>query len=126
MKLSELKKYSIPLLRYSMALVFFYFAIVQLIEPSVWAGYLPDFLYSMPNPEIFIYMNAIFEIIFGIFLALGVWTRVASLLLGLHLLGITLSIGLTPVGARDFGLAIATLVIFLHGPDELCPIRDKI
>ena len=126
MNIARLNNYSLPVLRYGLTLVFLYFAINQLIDPSLWTGYLPDFLYNTANPEMFVYANAVFEIIFGILLALGVWTRIAALLLALHLFGIAFaSLGISPVGVRDFGLAVATLAIFLYGPDDLCLQKEK-
>jgi uncharacterized membrane protein YphA (DoxX/SURF4 family) len=117
-------KYAFPMLRYGMALVYFYFAISQLMNPKLWIGYLPGFLATTSNPVIFIYMNVIFEIIFGILLSLGIFTRAVAFLLGLHLVAIAITIGFEPTGVRDIGLAIATLSIALNGTDWLC-IENK-
>lgn len=118
--LDTLKEYGPALLRIAMALVFFWFAINQLIAPNDWTGYLPGFLYNTANPVIFIYANAIFEIIFGTLLILGIFTRIAALLLGLHLLGISITIGWNATAIRDYGLSLATLSIAMNGPDKLC------
>ena len=64
--------------------------------------------------------NAVFEIIFASLLALGIFTRIASLLLALHMIGIVVSLGYNAVAVRDFGLMIATFTVFLNGPDKLC------
>ncbi len=63
-------------------------------------------------------MNAILELTLGIFLILGLYTKFSSLILSIHLLFITISMGFTPIGARDFGLTIATLFIFLSDLDR--------
>jgi uncharacterized membrane protein YphA (DoxX/SURF4 family) len=119
-KLDSLKDYGPAVLRIAMALVFFWFAISQLMAPSDWIGYLPSFLANTANPVMFIYANAIFELIFGGLLILGVFTRLAALLLGLHLIGISIALGYNAVAIRDYGLALATLSIVLAGPDKLC------
>ena len=118
--LDNYKEYAPAILRIGMALVFFYFAISQILAPQDWTGYLPEFLQNTTNPVMFIYANIAFELIFGTLLILGIFTRIASLLLGLHLLGISIALGWNAVAVRDYGLTIATLVIFLNGPDKLC------
>lgn len=119
-KLYSFKEYGPIVLRIAMALVFFWFAINQLIVPNDWTGYLPEFLANIANPVLFIYANAIFEIIFGLLLILGIFTRLAAFLLGIHLLGISITLGWSAVAIRDYGLAFATLSIVLNGPDKLC------
>jgi len=120
MNFEKIKKYAPAVLRYGLALVFFWFAISQLTNPAGWIGYLPPFLAGMPNAAMFIYANAVFEIIFASLLALGIFTRIASLLLALHMIGIVVSLGYNAVAVRDFGLMIATFTVFLNGPDKLC------
>lgn len=119
-RLDSFKEYGPAVLRIAMALVFFYFAINQIIAPADWTGYLPEFLQDTSNPVMFIYANAIFEIIFGTLLILGIFTRLTAFLLGIHLLGISITLGWTAVAIRDYGLAFATLAIVLNGPDKLC------
>ncbi len=62
--------------------------------------------------------NAILELTLGTFLLIGLYNRFSSLILSLHLFGIALSIGFTPLGIRDFGLAFATLAVYLFGYDR--------
>jgi uncharacterized membrane protein YphA (DoxX/SURF4 family) len=119
-RLDSVKEYGPTIVRIAMSLVFFWFAINQLMTPSDWIGYLPTFLANTANPIMFIYANAIFEIIFGGLLILGVYTRIAALLLGLHLIGISIALGYNAIAIRDFGLAFATLSIVLNGSDKLC------
>ncbi|MGV8150148.1 MAG: DoxX family protein [Candidatus Woesearchaeota archaeon] len=119
-KLDSFKEYAPIVLRYALSLVFFWFAINQLIMPDDWTGYLPEFLANTANPVMFIYANAIFEIIFGTLLILGIFTRLSAFLLGIHLLGISATLGWSAVAIRDYGLAFATLSIVLSGPDKLC------
>lgn len=107
------------LLRVSLGLVFLYFSISQLNDPGAWSGFVPDFLHvsgiSANNIVIF---NGFIEFVFGTFLIIGLYTRLSALIMSLHLFGIAFSIGFSPLGVRDFGLAFATLVVFLFGADR--------
>lgn len=113
------KSLPIAILRWGLTLVFLYFSFQQMINPAAWADLVPKFLTSsFLSANNFVMLNAILELTLGLFLALGIYTRFSSLILSVHLFFIALSMGFTPTAVRDFGLAIATLVIFLNGPDR--------
>jgi uncharacterized membrane protein YphA (DoxX/SURF4 family) len=114
-------RYSPLVLRTGIAFVFLWFGFSQIKSPSQWTGFLPQFTNSLPLSQIsLIYLNASFEIVLAFFLIAGLYTRLSSILLGLHLLSISYSLGYGPVAIRDFGLAISAFVVFLHGPDDFC------
>lgn len=108
------------MLRWAMALVFLYFGISQLINPDMWTFFIPEWISNIIDAKTLVYMNGVFEVIFGTLLLLGLFTRLSSLLLALHLTGITLSVGFSETGVRDFGLTVATFAIFLNGTDKYC------
>jgi uncharacterized membrane protein YphA (DoxX/SURF4 family) len=108
-----------PLLRIGLSLVFLYFGFQQLIDASGWTAYVPE-IFSSLNPLTLVMVNGLLEVILGIFLLIGLYTRVSALVLAIHLLGIAISIGFNPLGVRDFGLALATFVVFLQGRDFYC------
>ena len=113
-----LDKYFPFVLRAGLAIVFLYFGINQLIHPQFFVGWLPKEVSLLPlSPIKFVILNGGFEVLFGSLLLLGIYRRVSALLLGLHLLGITYTIGFTEIGIRDLGLAIATLVIAMIKDD---------
>ncbi|MFT4261246.1 MAG: DoxX family membrane protein [Candidatus Woesearchaeota archaeon] len=116
----KMKSLAIPSLRYAMGLVFIYFGSNQLMNPNRWTALVPDWIQNIVSANTVVTMNGIFEIIFGILLILGLFTKLASLLLALHLVGITIGMGYNPVGVRDFGLTIATFAIFVSDVDEYC------
>ncbi len=137
MNIDKYKRYAPLVLRLGLSLVFLWFGLSQLINPESFLGYVPQWLYShapemihehplqlMHNlqltPHIIIMGNGIFETVFGILLLLGLFTRISSLLLGLHLMGIMFGLGYNDIAVRDFGLMLATFSIFLQGPDEWC------
>lgn len=119
-QLQKLGLYAPALNRIGMSIVFLWFGVNQLIHPEFFIVWLPAEVQYIPiKPETFVFLNGGFEVIFGVQLFLGVFTRISSLLLGLHLAGITYTIGLSEVGIRDFGLTLATLTIFLTPIDRL-------
>ena len=118
MKIEKYKEYSPLVLRIGIGMVFLWFGLTNLFNSDVLAGYLPQFAYSF-STYVFI-LTGIFEVIFGIFLLAGFHTRETAFLLFLHLIIIIIGLGYNDVAVRDFGLALATLAIFLHGPDKWC------
>ncbi len=106
-------------LRVSLGLVFLYFSISQLNSPSEWSSFVPGFLTNFGlSANNFVVFNGFIELVFGIFLIIGLYTRFSALVMSLHLFGIAFSIGFNPLGIRDFGLAFSTLALFLFGPDK--------
>lgn len=117
---SEWKKYSPVILRIGIALVFLWFGISQLTDPASWTSYVPLAVSQIVHPAIVVFINGVFEIICGLLLISGLFTRVAAILLGLHLIGIIVGVGYNEIGVRDFGLMLAAFAIALSGPDTWC------
>lgn len=108
------------LTRISLSIVFLWFGINQVIDPEYFIGYLPEFILNSANAKTFILFNGIFEIVFGSLLIIGLFTRVASLILALHLFAIIIGLGYNDIAVRDFGLALVAIAIFLGGADKWC------
>lgn len=119
---SFLKSISPSILRLGMSAVILWFSLAQFLHTQQWTAYVPDSAVSMTGLSVvaLVYLNAIFELVFGILLVFGIKTRLAALLLSLHLFDIMYVVGYGEIGVRDFGLALATLVVALNGPDILC------
>ena len=118
---SRYQKYAPVVLRVALSIVFLWFGFSQWNNPAQWFGFLPSWTTSLGlSQATLIYLNGSFEIIFAILLLAGVFTRVVALLLTLHLLSITVSLGYGPTMIRDFGLSFALFSLFLHGPDSFC------
>lgn len=136
--LEDYKKYAPLVLRIGLALVFLWFGISQLVNTESFIGYIPSWisphgaeivhehplqlLHDVPIPSVHIIIlaNGILETVFGLFLLIGLWTRVSAAILALHLFGIAISLGYNDIMIRDLGLALATASIFLSGPDRWC------
>lgn len=104
--------------RVGLALVFLYFGLSQLRDPSSFVGWLPPEVGAIPLPSVtIILLNGALEVFFGTLLLLGIYTRLSAAILGVHLLGIAVSMGFTQTSVRDFGLSIATIAIAFYGPD---------
>jgi uncharacterized membrane protein YphA (DoxX/SURF4 family) len=117
----EKKELSKSILRIGMSLVFLYFGFRQASSPDDWIGYVPSFLTgTIITANNLVILNSIIEITLGLFLLIGIYVKASALILAVHLFFITFSLGLSPLGVRDFGLAIATLVVYLNGKDRFC------
>jgi len=124
--ISFLESYGASVLRYGMAAVILWFSVQQFLHNGQWTAYVPDSVVSLTHlsANILVFFNALFELVFGILLTFGWQTRAVALLLALHLFDIMYTVGYGEIGARDFGLAIATLVVAMNGSDILC-IKQK-
>jgi uncharacterized membrane protein YphA (DoxX/SURF4 family) len=120
------KVYGPSVLRYGMSAVILWFSFQQFLHNSLWTAYVPSSIVALIhiNASVLVFFNAIFELIFGILLVFGWQTRIVALLLALHLFDIMYTVGYGEIGVRDFGLAVATFVIFMNGSDILC-IQQK-
>ncbi len=126
MNIKKLENYSKPILRISISFLFLWFATSQLSNQQNWTSFIPQYILSLGISEInLILFNGLFELILGIFLLIGFYTRASSLILSLHLFFISFSIGYNPLGIRDFVLALTTLSIFFSGPDKFCLDKEK-
>lgn len=103
-----------------MSVVVLWFGAQQLLDASTWVGVLPAWTEGLSiNPITLILLNGWFEVIFGLALLFGFYTRIVALLLALHLFNIVLTVGYNDIGVRDFGLAVSTLAVFLFGSSRL-------
>lgn len=107
-------------LRFAMVALFLWFGLSQLINPSAWVSWLPEWALSISwlSPTAIVLLNGALETVGGILLAVGFCTRWVALILSLHLFFIAYEIGYNDIGVRDFALAVATLAASLFGADK--------
>ncbi len=120
----------ILILRLGMAAVFLWFGFSQLFDSLAWVAIVPEWASNFLHipPAMIVIGNGIVEVVLGSLLALGLWVRVVSFILALHLIPITLDMGFTAIGARDFGLVLASLALsFIYNFKPASPaiVSDK-
>lgn len=120
------KDYAPALVRIGVGIVFFLFGISQITRPQTWLAWLPNFVGNLPFTQItFLILTGIFNLIVGVLLIIGIFTKIAALLSSLHLIGVIISLGYNDISIRDFGLLLAALSIFFNGPDKFCIQKKK-
>jgi uncharacterized membrane protein YphA (DoxX/SURF4 family) len=114
-------------LRLGMSVVILWFSLQQFIHGDQYTAYVPDSIVALSHmsASTIVFFNALFELVFGLMLAFGWKVRIAALLLALHLFDIMYTVGYGEIGVRDFGLAIATLVVWMNGSDLFCIDQKK-
>ncbi|MDB5254742.1 MAG: hypothetical protein JWL92_118 [Candidatus Nomurabacteria bacterium] len=119
--INSIKPYSPTILRIGLALVFLWFGTSQIIDPVAWFGFVPESAATLTGLTIanLVFLNGLFEIVFGTALLFGLFTRLSAFLLFVHILDIALIVGLDSIGIRDLGLSVATFAVFLNGADML-------
>ena len=106
------------MLRFGIVVLFLWFGLSQVTNPAAWVAWVPEWTKSIASAQTIVLLNGGFEVVFGFALAIGFYTRIAALLLSLHLFFVAFEIGYNDVGVRDFALAIATLSLALSQPDQ--------
>ncbi len=108
------------ILRFGIAFVFIWFGVSQLQNQSMWTSYIPENVLSILNTSAvnMVLFNGSMEVVLGLCLFVGFYSRVSALILGIHIASITFIIGFNPTGIRDFGITVGTLASFLIGPGK--------
>jgi len=120
------KFYATVVIRISLALVLLWFGIDQILNPGNWFGYIPLSISSIIpfNLGTLILLNGIIEIIMGVLLLIGLYTRIIAFIAALHLLSITIAVGYNEIGVRDFGLTMMAISLIFSGAGVLS-LDDK-
>lgn len=106
-------------LRVGVGAAILWFGINELLDPASWTVWVPTWALGFGLSKLqILYLNGAFESIASIFVIFGIWTRSIAFLMFLHMGLIVYDIGVSPVGVRDFAIAIALLAMSLKNPDE--------
>lgn len=112
-------RFSYLVLRLGLAAVFLWFGIDKMFHPAYWLNaWMPkqviEILSGFNVSGIqFIYFNGIFEILVGLSLVTGVFTKFFSVLAVFFLAGVLFFVGISEITIRDFGLIGGFLAIIL-------------
>ena len=112
------KEHAPAIARVALGLVFLLFGIDQLLHPTLWTAWIPDWTTAMLAAENLVFMNGLLDLTLGILLLIGLFTKIAAAIGALHLAGILVHVGYNDIGIRDLGLLILAISIFLNGPDN--------
>ena len=114
------ERFALPVLRFGLVALFLWFGFSQVINSAEWVSWVPVWPTALTglSAETLVFLNGGFEVILGILLAAGFYTRLAALLLSFHLLLIAYELGYNDIGVRDFALAVATLSLSMFQPDR--------
>jgi hypothetical protein len=104
---------SVTILRWGLAFVFFYAAIVSVANPERWAMYVPSFISLVVAPQSFLVVFSLYELILAGFLFSGKKLFWSSLLAVITFVGIVIvDFSLVGIIFTDIGLAFAALALF--------------
>lgn len=107
-------KYSSVVLRFGLGAVLLWFGLSQLIAPVAWTSFLPSWIAGIITPETFVIINGLSEVVLGVMLLGGIFTRIIAILTALHLASILFSVGYSSdIAVRDFGLMMAAIALAL-------------
>jgi hypothetical protein len=82
------------------------------LEPAAWIPFIPHWVGAIVNPQIFLIIHSVFELVLGALLLCGWFLPGASLLVFLDFVSILVFYGVDDLTFRDFGLAMAALALF--------------
>lgn len=111
--------YAPVVLRLGLVCVYAWFGYMQLADIAAWELWVPAWASGLMPAHTVVLINGTFELLAAALLLAGYYTRAVALVLAVHLLLIAFDIGLSAIGVRDFGLAMATLALGLGAPDTL-------
>jgi len=120
MDLEELKNYAPIVVRYSISILFLWFGTTQLINPTGFVQYLPEFMQVGEASIRSVYLNGLIEVVLGLLLLIGYKVRIVATALALLMLAIIFQVGYNPIGVRNFSLLLAIISVAFYGEDQLC------
>ena len=120
MHLNKDYKISEKILRIGLSVVIIWFGISQLINRQIWIGDLPAsaFDLSFISTINLVYINGIFETLFGILLLLNQCSKVVSTILAIHMLTIIMHLGYNEIAIRDFAICIGFISLIFSSENK--------
>jgi hypothetical protein len=110
------------ILRLGLALVFSAFAVMQVLDPTVWLSSVPPVLGS---DNTFVYALAIINAVLAVCILFSILPRIAPAIAAVFLCSTLFFAGINTVTIRDAGLALASLsLVFIH--EEHIPLRQRL
>ena len=112
------------LIRMALSVVFIIFGLWEIINPQYWQGFVPGFVRSMvSNLHPLVQIHGAVLLIVGLMILLGFYMRIASIIAGLMLLEITVSLilesGFSDLFVRDLALLILAVALYFDSTRHL-------
>lgn len=114
--LDRFSAYAPLILRAGLALVFIYFGWSGLMQTQMWVALVPAWTGIFGSAYTLVKIHGTFELILGLTLLFGFYTRLSATLLLISLLQTLTILSFGPVLVRDIGLTFALLSIVLAKP----------
>ncbi len=111
--LDRFSPYSPLILRAGLAFVFIYFGWSGLMNTQMWVSLVPAWTGVFGSAYTLVKIHGVFELVLGLTLLFGFYTRLSAALLLLSLLQTLTILTWGPVLVRDIGLTLALLSIVL-------------
>ena len=111
-------RFSYLALRLGLAAVFLWFGIDKMFHPAYWLNaWVPQGVQSVISKfdfggTQFVYLNGIFEILVGLSMMTGVFTKLFAALATVFLISILIFVSLSEVTVRDFAMIGGFLAVF--------------
>lgn len=101
------------ILSLGLAFVFLYAGVASLMNPQLWASYLPQFMGNFIALDVAIKFIAVYEIVLGLLLVSSKFRKIAAALSALTLAGIIVSsLNQFVITFRDVGLLMMAVALF--------------
>lgn len=118
------REYAPLFVRLGVGFVFLLLGIQQFLFTEQWTTWLPHWLtQALPDaaPAMHVILvNASIDVLLGLALLLGIFTRIVAILMVIHLVGVLLTLGYNDIAIRDLGILLAAIAVAIHGADRWC------
>jgi uncharacterized membrane protein YphA (DoxX/SURF4 family) len=101
------------ILRIGLGLTIIWFGLTQLMNPQDWIGFLPEWAFTQTIISTIglVYINGIFETVTALMLIFNQHTKIASILLSIHMIFIIFHLGYNDLAVRDFGILVGLFAL---------------
>ncbi len=111
------------LTRISLAIVFIGIGIWEILQPSHWSSYIPNFLTFIAGAITLTMAHGVVLVIIGLAVLLGVYLRIAAALAVLMMIfiiiSLLLSLGFTSIAIRDIAILLIAGALFFDDTEYL-------
>ncbi len=109
------------ILRLGLGFVFSWFGLDKLLNPQNWQGYITPALAKLIfiDMSLFILLLGILELVIGLMLLLGLFTRLVASVAAVQLLVIIISLWFNEITVRDIGLFSIAVSLILNSSNYL-------